>query len=95
MPTLVSPPSQRSRVLDALRRTRRGITAHDFTAPATLDGGAPIAHLSSVIAELRADGHEIAARRLKVGRSRVTRYQLVREARRPPCSPHDADLAGA
>lgn len=72
-------PSQRERVLAALRRAgAEGVSTTDFLPPDVIDGGQPILRVPSRVDELRQRGHDIETVRQRSG---VARYVL-----RPPSS---------
>lgn len=52
-------PSQKDRVLAALRTNPRGITQVDFSLPFVIDGGNPITRVAARIEDLEKDGHRI------------------------------------
>lgn len=60
MPSRV--PSQRDRVLVALRQHRQGISQADFLSP-TIDGLPPIGRLAARVEDLRDRGYRIDTRR--------------------------------
>ena len=73
-----SNPSQRDRVLEALRQAGpRGISAVDFMPPNTIDGGKPILRLPSRIFELREMGYVIDSSGDR--RNKCDVYRLIRE----------------
>lgn len=71
-------PSQRARVLAALQRAgSHGVTQLDF-APPVCDGLAPILRIASRVAELRAAGYAVVARRERTpGGAVVARYVIA------------------